>query len=145
LLEQALADEATDFQGDKSPQSKAFDWIVAGSASHSLSSARIVQRYALATIYFSTRGDSWFVQTGWLSTEDECGWFSSDKTICNPDGELINLSLVYNSLGGNLPNELALLTKLQFLDLTGNNLSGSIPAALGGISSLGKLRGLFES
>jgi hypothetical protein len=145
LLEQSPADESATFQGEKSPQSKAFDWIVAGSASHSLSTARIVQRYTLATIYFSTGGDSWFVQSGWLSTEDECGWFSSDQEICNPDGELINLSLVYNSLGGMIPKELALLTKLQFLDLTGNSLSGSIPAALGGMSSLGTLQGHFDS
>jgi hypothetical protein len=35
----------------------------------------VEQRYALATFYFSTSGDNWIVNTGWLSVAGECDWF----------------------------------------------------------------------
>jgi hypothetical protein len=35
----------------------------------------LTQRYALATIYFSTVGDLWGTTTGWLEGINECMWF----------------------------------------------------------------------
>ena len=35
----------------------------------------IAQRYGLATFYFSTNGEAWTQNTGWLGTAGECDWF----------------------------------------------------------------------
>jgi hypothetical protein len=35
----------------------------------------IAQRYGLATFYFSTNGEAWTQNTGWLGTAGECNWF----------------------------------------------------------------------
>ena len=138
LLVHVSSDEGDAIMAENSPQSQAFDWLVAESSSRSMAETRMIQRYALATLYFATEGDLWFVKSSWLSANDECGWFSTDQEVCNPDGELINLSLAYNSLRGELPKEVGLLTSLKILDLTGNTLSGTLPNDLGNITTLGK-------
>jgi hypothetical protein len=46
----------------------------------------IEQRYGLATFYFSTNGESWTQDTGWLGTSGECDWFGvtcQDGTFTN--------------------------------------------------------------
>jgi len=136
LLVQVSADDGDAFMADNTPQSQAFDWLISGTISRSSTETRVVQRYALATIYFATEGDRWSVNSGWLTDNDECEWFSTDQEVCNTDGELINLSLAYNSLRGELPKEVGLLTSLQTLDLTGNGLIGSIPKEVGNMTSL---------
>jgi hypothetical protein len=35
----------------------------------------IPQRYGLATFYFSTNGEAWTQDTGWLGNAGECDWF----------------------------------------------------------------------
>jgi hypothetical protein len=35
----------------------------------------IAQRYGLATFYFSTNGEAWVDDAGWLGTSGECDWF----------------------------------------------------------------------
>jgi hypothetical protein len=35
----------------------------------------IAQRYGLATFYFSTNGEAWTQNTGWIGTSGECNWF----------------------------------------------------------------------
>lgn len=35
---------------------------------------RVDQRYALATLYYSTNGNSWKNNEGWLEPVDECTW-----------------------------------------------------------------------
>jgi hypothetical protein len=143
ILVHVSSDEGNALMADNTPQSKAFHWLVAESSSRSMSETRMIQRYALATLYFATEGDQWFVKSSWLSANDECGWFSTDQEVCNPDGEVINLSLAYNSLRGELPKEVGLLTSLKVLDFTGNALSGTLPNDLGNITTLGTdLRGL---
>ena len=50
----------------------------------------IFQRYGLATIYFSTSGDSWTDNTGWLGDSPECDWFG---VVCTDGINLIELLL----------------------------------------------------
>lgn len=143
ILVHVSSDEGNALMADNTPQSQAFNWLVAESSSRSLSGTRMIQRYALATLYFATEGNRWFVKSSWLSANDECEWFSTDQEVCNPDGEVINLSLAYNSLRGELPKEVGLLTSLKILDFTGNALSGTLPNDLGNLTALGTdLRGL---
>jgi hypothetical protein len=50
----------------------------------------LTQRYALATLYFSTFGDSWFTKVGWLAGDAECLWFG---VTCGDDNMAIALRL----------------------------------------------------
>ncbi|KAG2555547.1 hypothetical protein PVAP13_8NG004002 [Panicum virgatum] len=53
-----------------------------------------------------------------------------DKEAITGTYQLLFLSLAHNSLDGPIPDSLAKLTKLQDLDLSANNLKGTIPADL---------------
>jgi hypothetical protein len=39
------------------------------------SDAQKVQRYVMATLFFSTNGPNWIMSDGWLSNDGECTWF----------------------------------------------------------------------
>ena len=57
-----------------STQSRALHWLFVSDSS-GLSDLRLVQRWALASFYYATNGDSWVVNQGWLQHNDECDWF----------------------------------------------------------------------
>jgi Leucine-rich repeat (LRR) protein len=105
------------------------------------SDARLLQRYALATFYYSTHGEDWFFQTNWLSDMDECFWYSrSPQSPCDIDGGLQNLELDYNNINGELPPELGLLSNsLERIVLRGgpNSVtSGTLPSELGYLTKM---------
>jgi Leucine-rich repeat (LRR) protein len=125
---------------EDSPQAQAYEWLVNDPGLPGYSAAKIIQRYALSTFYFSTGGDAWVENTLWLSEEDECSWFtrSASFPLCEA-GEIVTLEMDFNNLSGSLPPELALLTKLERVELSGGPdafLSGSLPSELGILSSL---------
>mmetsp|Transcript_28035 Transcript_28035/g.78619 ORF Transcript_28035/g.78619 Transcript_28035/m.78619 type:complete len:1735 (+) Transcript_28035:155-5359(+) len=94
------------------------------------SDQRYLQRYALASLYFSTGGSQWRNDDDWLTNVTECQWYSSSQSIalCDGDGRLIELDLTDNNLRGTIPIELAMLSdSLQVLRLTRNRLVGTIP------------------
>jgi hypothetical protein len=72
--------------------------------------SKLVQRYALAVLYYSTGGANWKNKNKWLSTADPCNnWYgvvciSGSKSVVN------ELTLGTNNLVGNLPCELILLS-----------------------------------
>lgn len=64
------------------PQYAALDWLANKDSGASYSSAddvRILQRYVLATLYYSTGGANWNKSYGFLSDEHECKWFEEEK------------------------------------------------------------------
>lgn len=75
------------FSDIEGPQFRAADWATnVANLGLSGDDPRMISRYALATFYYSTNGDSW-VRCGqestscaeeeeWLTGEDECNWFS---------------------------------------------------------------------
>jgi hypothetical protein len=90
------------FQDRSSPQYKALDWILEDPyvESQGLTSTdyKFIQRYVLATFYFSVNGQEWELcgqsdptcfgtadEVGWLSNNDECNWY---QLKCNANGEL---------------------------------------------------------
>ena len=103
---------------------------------------------ALRALYLSTNGDSWNNQVGandpWPDenffnmvpnigpSNDMSGWYGVTCT----NGRVTGLDLSLNNLDGTLPAELGLLTELEELNLTGNNLSDTIPSELGQLSNL---------
>ena len=106
--------EKSALNDDTSPQGKALQWICNDSFSLSLignDDNRIIQRYALAVVYYSTDGDDWRNNNRWLVdgvVGNECGWYGVTCTL----GIVTKLSMINNNLDGAIPVEIASLTEL---------------------------------
>lgn len=130
------------FLDDASPQSKAFDWLVQDVVPLN-NTMRILQRYVLAVLYFSTGGgEDWLKEYNFLSSSHECDW-TDDLAIagvktCSKDFNVItSLDFANNGLVGYIPSELATLDNLGQLRFLGNpKLTGPIPVGLGNMSDL---------
>ena len=82
--------EKSALDDDTLPQGKAFQWICNDPFSSPLvgnDNDRIIQRYALAVFYYSTNGDNWKINSGWLSDSDECTTFWKGINFCT-DGHV---------------------------------------------------------
>ncbi len=87
---------------------------------------------ALVALYSATDGLNWLVNTGWLSDVTACDWYG----ISCAAGHVTQVDLSDNQLSGSIPPELGNLASLQYLGLFSNQLSGSIPPELGNLASL---------
>ena len=98
----------------------------------------VLQRYALATFYYTTNGSTWYNQTNWLSQAHYCTWYGivcCDSTtvgsaLCTQPsdyGRILELDLYRNRLNGTISSVLALLPYLQSIYLSDNQLVGTIP------------------
>jgi len=93
---------------------------------------RIQQRYILCTLYYSTNGDFWTVDS-WLNGQlHECDWYG---IACDVD-DVAGITLENKNLTGPLPKELESLDNLQLLILSSNSISSSIPDNLFDIDDL---------
>lgn len=103
---------------------------------HLIGLERIIQRYALAVLYYSTTSNisDWTESFEFLGEQAECDW--SGAILCNTNGTLIHLDLSQNNLVGTIPIELGLLATLEFLNLNGNLLQGSIPQSLSQLTGI---------
>jgi hypothetical protein len=115
LLSSVSSDEGEALSTNSTPQSKAFKWIVTNNTNlGNFSEEIIIQRYALATLFYSTNGDSWSSSNLWLDNGEECErWQSSvGQLVCTDTGAAYQLDLSSNNLSGKLPPEIGLLTSL---------------------------------
>ncbi|MBM3284121.1 hypothetical protein FJY90_07850, partial [Candidatus Gottesmanbacteria bacterium] len=87
---------------------------------------------ALVALYQSTNGPSWYVRDGWLTTTTPCSW---SRIFCNA-GHVYYINLTANNLEGTLPAELGNLSGIRYLYLGYNKLQGSIPPELGNLTQL---------
>ncbi|CAB9513332.1 leucine rich repeat [Seminavis robusta] len=142
-----------EFEDINSYQSKAVAWVESTADLSLHTAARLVQRYALACLYYATNsvenfhtieifGEGnvrpWIDETDWLSG-DECTWY---KITCNDEGYVTRIELDSNRLTGALPPELTLLKNtLEVLDFY-QNLFHNIGDA--GNHWLGELTNLKE-
>jgi hypothetical protein len=108
LLESVSSDNGEALQSPSTPQNMAFKWLANDSNLGTYTNETIIQRYALATLYYSTNGDSWVNNASWLDDGDECAstWFQVECT----DGAVASLSLSSNNLFGMIPPEIGLLS-----------------------------------
>jgi hypothetical protein len=116
-----------------SPQSQALQWLSTSANDGVSTDVGFLQRYALATFYYSTNGDRWKDKTAWMSTTNECSWISSASSldVCDNSGRYLSLHLQENNLDGTIPSELAILSSsLNIINLRANQISGKVPSAL---------------
>jgi Leucine-rich repeat (LRR) protein/Zn-dependent metalloprotease len=90
---------------------------------------------ALTALHQSTNGPGWKNQDGWLSSLTPCTWYG----VSCSEGHVIALTLNDNQLNGTLPPLLGGLSAVEGLYLHGNQLHGSIPPELGNLSALQEL------
>ena len=93
----------TDIFGDNlvddapSPQKDAFDWLVNEDLDLNITSDRdLIQRYVATVLYFSTNGDGWDRDYGFLGENDVCEWQDSQtrKGIkCDETGAIVDITI----------------------------------------------------
>ena len=89
-------------------------------------------RDALVALYHATGGDGWTDKTNWLTDADLSTWHG----VTVSDGRVTRLQLDENNLSGSIPPALGDLSNLTILWLSDNALSGPIPSELGNLSKL---------
>jgi len=84
------------------------------------------QKKALLILHSATNGQDWSIPPGfeWDAKTDMCTWAG---VACDPWGRVVKLSLPGYGLSGALPQAIAQLTSLTFLDLSSNMLDGTVP------------------
>ena len=86
----------------------------------------MTERYALAVLYYSTSGNSWWKKNNWLSSSDHCTDWT--KMSCDVDGKVDTITLHVNNLIGTLPTEISALESIYSMMFYNNRITGSVPA-----------------
>jgi hypothetical protein len=112
FLSKISSDNGEALKNSSSPQYAAMQWLLSSANIGIYKDATLIQRYALATLYYATGGEQWLDSSEWLTDASECDWYSSSDlgSICDIDENLLELNLRGNSLTGSLPPELNLLS-----------------------------------
>ena len=91
---------------------------------------------ALIALFRATDGDNWDDNANWLSAASIGEWAG---VTTNSSGSVTELDLSDNNLTGTLPPDLAELDDLEVLLLHDNQLSGVLPAELANLDSLNEV------
>lgn len=146
--ELTAASSAADLDDLTTPQGVAAEYIVDVDGSGLCpGDDGLVQRYALAVLYFSTNGDNW---AECFDGDDQCedgDSFLSEGSVCDWAGiscngrdEVTRIELFDNGLSGTVPAELAVLPSLRNVQLQENSIGGTVPSALcDQVSPLGEI------
>lgn len=110
LLSAASLDGGAALKAPSTPQNQALTWLAGNANLDSYSDEKKVQRYILATLYFSTNGDNWNRNDGWLGDTDECSWANRAYWELCKNGTVTELRLFDNMLLGTIPDEVAMLS-----------------------------------
>jgi len=90
---------------------------------------------ALVALYNATDGANWNNNTNWLSSEPISSWYG----VTVSGDRVIKIQLSSNNLKGSLPSQIGNLSYLQELILPNNKISGTIPTAIGNLYYLIRL------
>jgi len=148
IIHKGITTDTSVFEDASSPQYQAAVWLSENPSVYAKSHPNEYQRYGLATFWLVTQSklgttdhttDKRLEGYGALDETDVCDW---KGVTCNDSGDVTDLSLVDAGLKGTLPYELFSSTKdtLQSLDLSDNELTGTLSDAIGSMSKLSVLR-----
>lgn len=90
-------------------------------------------RSVLELLYEATGGENWTRDDNWLTDAPLSEWY---RVTVNDRGRVVRLHLDFNDLTGSIPSALGQLSELEYLSLSGNDLTGPIPPELAGLSKL---------
>jgi len=127
VLDWGLTERAA-LETNNTAQSNALNWLAFRDTTYS--DYEILRtRFALATLFFSTRmSSSWYNENNWLSTNPVCLWYGVE-CLDEPGmvGLVQSINLTANGLEGVLPRELALLQlNCRSIDLSYNSIGGAV-------------------
>jgi Leucine-rich repeat (LRR) protein len=157
---EGLTESREVLRNELSPQYRAAHWIAIEDANQVDSfDAHWLQRFALVTLYFSSKGTEWATNLRFTTPGlHECFWNQivvdpkhgeSYKigVLCNDDKEVTSLEMDSLGLVGSLPQEMSHLTTLHKLSMNYNSLSGIIPdmQTMSQLQSLGLASNDFSS
>ena len=91
------------------------------------------QRDSLIALYHATNGPDWNKNDNWLSDAPLGEWHG---VTTDDYDRVVELNLSQNQLSGTLPPEIGQLTTLVNLDVYGNQLQGEIPPEIGKLDNL---------
>ena len=91
---------------------------------------------ALTAIYRSTNGAYWTNNTGWMTDAPFNSWYG---VTADSSGRVTEVDLSSNNLNGTIPPAIGQLSDIEKLWLKENNLTGIIPPELGQLSILKEL------
>ena len=89
--------------------------------------------WVLFAFFFSTGGEGWTNNDGWLESLSLEDWYGVDVDSV---GRVVRLRLPANNLTGRIPPEIGDLGHLEELDLSGNEIGGAIPSEVGELANL---------
>ncbi len=126
------------------PGSKAYTDVASDLAGQDYAATLIssTQRQALIAFYNSTNGDGWTYKTGWKNSPLYPDGFAMPGTegtwygVTASGGNITALNLPVNNLTGSLPAALGDLVFLTSLNLRSNAITGAIPAGIGNLVNL---------
>lgn len=90
---------------------------------------------ALVSFYNATGGTEWLVDSNWLSDSPVSQWHG----VYIDNQRVTDLYLYNNNLTGSIPDAIGDLTALRNFSFTSNALTGTIPAALGNCPELNSI------
>jgi hypothetical protein len=112
LLIPVAFDNGKALREQSTPQNNALNWLANNTNLDTYPAAKKIQRYALATLFFSTNGTSWNEKDEWMSNSNECLWYNNGLSVCT-NGSVETLDQWGNNLVGTILNELTLLSNLS--------------------------------
>lgn len=116
LIERSPSSQAA-LSRHSSPQYLALEWLVQEEDASTYSVQRLIQRWVMATVFYSLGGgrsnsSSWTRSDNWLDrTTNECSWYTVvPDNGCDQHGNITGIDLRDNNLFGTIPHEISLLS-----------------------------------
>ena len=149
FLVQNSFDGGASLRDEESRQFRAYQWLAAHTDIDTMPDYKKLQRYALATFFYSTGGEtSWsdVAKENWVDTEvDECAWGKTSGRQCDDGANYTSLAIDLAGAQGTLPEEIGHLSMLNRLSVRSDGpgtpqLTGPVPESIGNLEEMVTLR-----